>query len=256
LQLTRRWEALGAKFLLGYNEPDGDVQTCSPAEGARKWITVQKIANSFDPPLRLVSPSPCSGGGPETKCPNGGMAKGSSPWLNEFFAKCTELEGCNPDGIEFIGMHDYEGDFDIRDDNLQVRIENAANNYRFSSCMSHTPGGLGPKRQVWITELGVGCGKKSLCRSPVNREKKIYRDGNIRWPTSADDSISAAEHLWYQKQVIPYLEKSEHVFRYAWWGLRRNTQNHGFPALLPHDDEHDDTPTDLGQHYMTAEEVQ
>jgi len=183
------------------------------------------------------------------------MANGSSPWLNDFFTACTKLDGCNPDGIEFIGMHDYEGDFDIRDDNLQVRIENAANNYRFSSCMSLTPGGLGPKRQVWITELAVGCGKTSLCRSQVNEDRKIYRNGEIGWPSSADDSLSAAEQLWYQQQIIPYLEESEDVFRYAWFGIRKISKLLGYTSLLPYDDRHDDTPTALGQHYMTAEEV-
>jgi len=183
------------------------------------------------------------------------MAEGSSPWLNEFFANCMELDGCNPDGIEFIGMHDYEGDFDIRDDNLKVRITNVAENYRFSSSMSPIPGDKGPKRQVWITELSVSCTATSLCRSSVNTERKIYRNGKTDWPSSTDDSISAAEQLWYQEQVLPYLEKSEDVFRYSWFGIRSRHPFHGYTALLPYDNKDDDTPTALGQFYMTAEEL-
>jgi len=39
----QKWEALNVKFILGYNEPDGSHQTCSPQLGAEKWVTVQKI---------------------------------------------------------------------------------------------------------------------------------------------------------------------------------------------------------------------
>ena len=32
-------------FLMGFNEPDGSHQTCSPEEAADKWIIVQQIAD-------------------------------------------------------------------------------------------------------------------------------------------------------------------------------------------------------------------
>lgn len=238
------WEALGAKFLLGYNEPDGSHQTCSPREGAQQWVTVQRIANAFDPPLRLVSPSPCSGSG--DSCPGGGFAFGESPWLTQFFANCSEIPDCNPEDVEMIGFHDYEGDFNIRDDNLQVRIENAAQNYAFAN---------GMKRQIWATEVNAACGRTSLCRTQINAQQQIYRDGATDWPVNAEAGISQEEHLWYMRQIIPYMENSEDVFRYTWFGIRSNESFSGHPNLLPYEDDDDDTPTLLGRYYMEAEGV-
>merc|ERR1712187_175493 len=144
-----------------------------------------------------------------------------------------------------IGMHDYEGDFDIRPDNLQLRIANMARNYPFAN---------GTNRLLWITEIAAGCGQSSLCRDPINRNLRIYRDGNIGWPQSPDDSISNEEQLWYMKQVVPYLESNDDVFRYSWFGIRTNSSFSGYPNLLPYDDPDDDTPTILGEYYATAEE--
>jgi len=238
------WEALGAKFLLGYNEPDGKHHTCSPELGAEKWITVQNIANEFNPPLRLVSPAPCSGNG--KSCAGGGIPFGESPWLNGFFEACGKLEGCNPDGVEFIAMHDYEGDFETRPDHFPLRVENLAKNYPFSN---------GNKRQVWITETNVGCGQTSLCRdNAFNKELKIYRNGKTSWPSSPDDSITQEEHLGYMKKLIPFLENSEDVFRYTWFGVRKTAVMTGYPNLLPIGDPTNDTPTLLGEYYKTAEE--
>jgi len=237
------WEALGAKFLLGYNEPDGSHHTCPPKLGAEKWVTVQKIANAFNPPLRLVSPSPCSAGG--NSCPGGGMAMGNAPWLTAFFEACREIPECNPDSVEFIGMHDYEGDFEIRADNFPTRVQNLATNYRFEN---------GMKRQIWVTETNVGCGKTSLCRdNAFNKKLKIYRNGKTSWPSSPDDSITQEEHLGFMKKLIEFCENSEDVFRYTWFGIRKKASMTGYPNLLPHSDAEDDTPTLLGNYYMTAE---
>merc|ERR1719399_1593596 len=172
---AEKWNALGAKFLLGFNEPDGKHQTCSAEDAASKWLIVQQIANypKFDPPLRLVSPGPCSDKG--DSCPGGGSANGNSPWLNDFFDACQRLDGCNPDSIEFIAMHDYTGDFNVREDNLMSRIAGFVNNYPFSN---------GQQRQIWITEISVACGQGSLCMDP---DHAIYRDGDTHYPTSAAD---------------------------------------------------------------------
>lgn len=141
--------------------------------------------------------------------------------------------------------YDYEGDFDIRDDNLKVRVENIPKNYRFTD---------GRKRQVWITELSAACGQTSLCRDKINKELKIYRGGNNKYPWSVDDSITQEEHLWYMKQVIPFLESSEDVFRYTFFGIRNEVAFSGRHYLLSPTDGTDDTPSPLGTYYMTAEE--
>jgi len=220
-----RWKVLGVKFLLGYNEPDGHIHPCTPAKGAETWLTVQKIANYFEPPLRLVSPAPTGKD----------FVYGNSEWLNEFFESCEALDGCNPDKVEMIAFHDYEGDFDIREDNLQVRIAGAAAKY---------------KRKLWLTEFNVGCSKTSLCRDCKNNP---YRNGKCNWPKDADDSISAEEHLSVMKKALPFFENNEHIFRYTWFGARITPNGFaGYSQLLPYDSA-DQTPTTLGEYYRDAE---
>jgi len=220
-----KWKRLGVKFLLGYNEPDGHIHPCTPAEGAETWLTVQKIANYFTPPLRLVSPAPTGKD----------FVLGSSKWLNEFFEKCEALDGCKPDDIEIIAFHDYEGDFDVREDNLKARIEGAAAKY---------------KRKLWLTEFNVGCSKTSLCRDCKNT---IYRNGACGWPKDADHSISLEEHLAMMKKAIPFFEKNEHIFRYTWFGARVKPNSFaGYSQLLPYDST-DQTLTELGEYYRDAE---
>jgi len=241
----KKWESWGVRFLMGFNEPDGQHQTCTPKQAAQQWVSMQKIAKSFDPPLRLVSPSPCSGSG--NSCPGGGSAFGKAPWLDSFFEECDQIDGCDPDSVEFIGMHDYEGDFDVRPDNFKARVEGFVENYPFKN---------GKKRQVWITEFNVGCGQTSLCRDAKNNNKKnpIYRNGENGWPMNADVSVTNEEQLGFMKKVIPYLENSKDVFRYAWFGTRFKSAFNGYPNLLPVHEGEPDVPTPLGEYYKTAPE--
>lgn len=243
-----RWKAMGAKYLLGFNEPDGihvPIQTCDPKRAANGWLVVQKIANYFSPPLRLVSPAPISGGAAEGShsvggAANGGCNKGNCPWLNSFFEECRKLQGCEPDAIEFIAFHDYEGDFDVTEDNLQTRIQNLATNYAFPN---------GTKRKVWLTEITAGCGDTSLCR---NCKKTIYRKGKCNWPKDGYDSLTEEEQLGYMHKVVPFLEASEDVYRYAWFGIRNTPRSfNGFVNLLPAYS-NDLTPTKLGEYYRDA----
>merc|ERR1711972_355688 len=227
------------------NEPDGMHQTCDPKTGAEKWVTVQKIADSFDPPLRLASPSPCSGAG--GACPGGGAAFGKSPWLDRFFEECKKVEGCEPDRIEMIGFHDYEGDFDLRPDNMKVRIAGLVENYKFSN---------GEKRKVWVTEVSPGCGQTSLCRDRKfnNKKTKIYQGGDPGWPTSPAKGITNLEHRAYLQKILPFFEKSDDVFRYTWYGVRKVSAFNGYPNLLSVDKQWNPTPTPLGQYYKNAAE--
>jgi len=220
-----RWQALGVKFLLGFNEPDGHIHPCEPKEAVKQWLTVQKIARYFQPPLRLVSPAPTGKD----------FVKGNSKWLNEFFKECEKSPACKPEDIEIIAWHDYEGDFDVREDNIQARVEGAAKKY---------------KRPLWLTEFNVGCSKTSLCRDCKNT---IYRNGKCNWPKNADDSISFDEHLYLMKKALPFFEQSEHIFRYTWFGARVVPNSFaGYSQLLPHDSA-DQTLTILGEYYRDLE---
>jgi len=101
----------------------------------------------------------------------------------------------------------------------------------------------------------VGCGQTSLCRdNAYNKKLKIYRGGKTSWPSSADDSISQEEHLGYMKKMIPFLEDSEDVFRYTWFGVRKTAMMTGYPNLLPIGDPDNDKPSILGEYYKTAED--
>jgi len=241
------WEARGTKWLLGYNEPDGMHQTCDPKTAAEKWLTIQKIADSFDPPLRLVSPSPCSGAG--TACPGGGVAFGKSPWLEKFFEECKSLAECDPDRIEMIGFHDYEGDFDLRPDNIKVRIAGLVDNYPLSD---------GGKRKVWVTEVSPGCGQTSLCRDRKfnNKKTRIYKGGDSGWPKSPAVGITNAEHREYLKKILPFFEQSDDVFRYTWYGVRKVSAFNGYPNLLSVEKQWNPTPTPLGQYYKNAPDAE
>merc|ERR1711974_482794 len=100
-----QWQYGNVHYLLGYNERDQGRRKWRemPAAAAKHWITVQNFAQSFDPPLTLVSPAPESGDVNDD---------GESPWLTQFLGNCTKLDGCEPDLIEHIAYHNYVGDID------------------------------------------------------------------------------------------------------------------------------------------------
>ena len=78
--------------LMGMNEPSPHKNESAVASAAR-WHEYEKIANSFKPPLRLVSPAP------------GGLnlARGQT-WLRDFFGAC---KGCR---VDVVAVHFYECD--------------------------------------------------------------------------------------------------------------------------------------------------
>jgi len=239
-RVAEKWRQLGVGYLLGYNEPDGHVegQTCGPDEAVEAWIWVQKIANLFDPPLILVSPTPISGASPGDTM--SGFHYGKSPWLDEFFEKCEAHPECVPENIKYIAFHDYEGDFKTRDDNLQVRINNIAKNYG---------------RKIWLTEVSMACTATSLCRDKqalsAANPKPITRSG-YGWPKNADDSILMDDQLAFLHEAIPYLESNPNIFRYAVFGTRyKPTSLHGYIDQLPYDSDSME-PTCLGQYYKDA----
>ena len=134
---------------------------------------------------------------------------GVSPWLDQFFGNCS-LVGCNRSKIAFIAFHDYQGDVS----KILSRAEGLLRRYG---------------KPTWITEFAV---------QKWARERDWGRDCN-------ECNITRAMQDDYMRRVLPALEKSEAVHRYAWYSARDRPQPQismvRFPAcplarplLLPH----------------------
>jgi hypothetical protein len=83
----------GARFLLGFNEPNfGTQANLTPAQAAAAWPQLEQIATARG--LRLVSPA-------VNYC--GGNCNETDPftWLDAFFASCT---GCQ---VDYVAFHWY-----------------------------------------------------------------------------------------------------------------------------------------------------
>jgi hypothetical protein len=85
----------GSKYLLTFNEPNfGSQSNLTPEQAAALWPQIEQIANSFNPPLKIVSPSP-------NYC--GGSCNETNPftWFDKFFAACPNCR------VDYIAVHWY-----------------------------------------------------------------------------------------------------------------------------------------------------
>ena len=87
---SEAWRAAGAKYLLGFNEPDGKEQSnILPKAAAELWPGVQSLASANN--LTLVSPAVAVF-----------HAENGSRWLDEFLGNCSALDGCEVSQIEYL----------------------------------------------------------------------------------------------------------------------------------------------------------
>ena len=140
-------------------------------------------------------------------------ADGKSEWLDQFFGNCTDqtiAPGCNSSLIEFIGLHDYTGNATA----LMRRLNGARARYG--------------ERQIWITEFAI-LGKP--------------------WATPPWTATRAMQDAYLQ-EVLPLLDASDAVFRYAWFTSRNepNAMNN-CSNLLPNTN-NGTAPTSTGALYM------
>ena len=103
---AKEWQSKGARYLLGYNEPDpgnghNHPHMVDPTDAAKDWVSVQRAATELG--LGLVSPAVST---------TGADNDGVSSWLDQFFGNCSITPGCNSSQIEYIAFHDYQGDPD------------------------------------------------------------------------------------------------------------------------------------------------
>ena len=114
---------------------------------------------------------------------------GVSPWLDQFFGNCS-LVGCNRSKIAFIAFHDYQGDVS----KILSRAEGLLRRYG---------------KPTWITEFAI------------NKWARVTKGpgGGCN-----ECNITRAMQDDYMRQVLPALEKSEAVHRYAWYSARDRPQ--------------------------------
>ena len=109
---------------------------------------------------------------------------GRSQWLDEFYGNCsTVVPDCNVSSIEYVAFHDYNGDAK----RLVGRAEGMAKRYG---------------KPVWITEFGI------------NKWARIV-NGKCE-----NCNITRAMEDQYMQEVLPLLDASPAVHRYAWFTAR------------------------------------
>jgi len=171
--LKKQWTDSNIRFLLGYNEPDfapDHPASITPKGGAELWPNVQKIANVFNPPLTIVSPSPASGAFDNT---------GRSWWLDQFFGNLTEM-GIAP-AIEIIGMHDYTGNATL----MMQRIEGAYEIYG---------------KQIWLTEYAIIV--KGQCKK-ISPDEKRHEDYMRETIPLLEKSPAVFRYAWFASRQTP-----------------------------------------------------
>ena len=109
-------------FLLGMNEPN-NAHNCNlaPRAIAVAWATVLKL---WAPTSILVSPATAGNG---------------IPWLDAFFANCTELYGPKGCQVQHVAVHDYSCDAPT----TMAYLKSVHDRY---------------KMPVWLTEFSCGDG--------------------------------------------------------------------------------------------------
>lgn len=109
--------------------------------------------------------------------------QGVSPWLDQFFGNCTLMAGCNASKIDFIAFHDYGGNVS----KILSRANGLMKRYG---------------KPTWITEFAI------------NKWARLHDD-------KCDDcNITRAMQDAYMREVLPALDNSPAVHRYAWYTAR------------------------------------
>jgi hypothetical protein len=165
----KKWKDAGVRFLQGFNEPSMPAQaSLTPLEAAIYWWQIDNLAQSFNPPLRLVGPSMVSWN-----------AEGGSDWLDEFFAL---LDPKLKARIEFLGQHDYSGNVN----QIKRRSEAAYAKYG---------------RRVWLNEFAVG-------RLALKGEEKASRTQQNNFLKEAlpmlDSTFAIYRYAWYSTRNGDY----------------------------------------------------
>lgn len=128
----------GAKYLLGFNEPNFGIQSnLTPTQAAQLWPQVEQIAQRKN--LKIVSPAVNTCGSP---C----NVQDPVAWMDQFFAACTSCK------VDHIAIHWYA----CTRDSLQTYVA------RFKKY----------NKPLWVTEFA--CADQGV--QPVDRQRAYLRD--------------------------------------------------------------------------------
>lgn len=157
----------GAKYLLGFNEPNFFAQAnLSPTQAAGYWPTLQ--ANASAAGVALVGPA-MNYCGPASQC------HGTDPYqyLKDFFAACTDCK------VDYVAVHWYNCDLPSLRDYLE-------------------PGGNLPGfeqfgKPIWLTEFSCD-GSASVAQQEAYMRAAIpYLESNPK----------VARYSWFSADPIP-----------------------------------------------------
>jgi len=161
----------GAKYLLGYNEPDPGPHPhkMDPAEAAADWPDMQDLAAANN--LTLVSPAMST---------TGLDKNGASSWLDEFFGNCSDVvAACDPSLIKHVAFHDYVGSAE----GIVKRAEGLFERYQ---------------RTVWITEFAIN--KWAAGYAPTREDQDKYMFEVL---PMLDASPAVDRYVWYTARDEP-----------------------------------------------------
>ena len=142
----------GAKFLLGFNEPNFHSQSnLTPQQAAADWPTVQAKADAAGIPIVSPAMNFC---GPASSC------NGTDPYqyLKDFFAACT---GCR---VDYVAVHWYNCDLP----SLQDYLEPGGNLQGFEQF----------GKPIWLTEFSCDGTATAAQQEAYMRAAVPYLEGN------------------------------------------------------------------------------
>jgi hypothetical protein len=153
-----------ATWLLAFNEPeDANQANLTPQQAAALWPTLEQIANSHNPKLKILSPA-------VNYC--GGNCNETSPftWLDQFFAACANCQ------VDALAVHWYS----CNASDLQNYIRGGGS----------SPGMVKYNKPIWLTEFAMlGSG----CATTANAEAS-YMSGALAY---LESEPAVARYAWF-----------------------------------------------------------
>ncbi|HEX3771231.1 MAG TPA: glycoside hydrolase family protein [Polyangiaceae bacterium] len=166
----------GARYLLGFNEPDFKSQSNLTAQqAASDWPAVQAKARAAGVPL--VSPSVNFCGATQCSDPT---ATDPYTYLEEFFADCA---GCE---VDYIGVHAYQCDVPSLEGYLDGNTDAGGTLEGFAQF----------GKPLWITELACDSTHSVADQKAYMQAAVPYLEGNAR----------VFRYAWFNADPIPNAE--------------------------------------------------
>jgi hypothetical protein len=165
----------GARYLLGFNEPDFKSQSnLTPQQAASDWPAVEAKARAAGVPL--VSPSVNFCG---TECSDP-TATDPYTYLQAFFAACTDCT------VDYIGVHAYPCDLPSMRDYLEGNTGNGGTLEGFTQF----------GKPLWITEMACDSSHSVADQKAYMQAVVPYLEGNAQ----------VFRYAWFNADPIPNAE--------------------------------------------------